>query len=319
MLATHDIKNARRVLAAEIHKGASPHHILTKLRLAISGLYKPRNKYSTSDFEVAFLVKSLGGPRLLYTLHHSHNLPSTRTVNRKFNIPRLRPSVGHPSAEEINANISAFFSPNQRSSAVALTASGDLAGNVLMCDGVAIDEKCRYDPESGCAIGTCREHPPPIFPPRIISFKDVEQLEKALHTDKTSCYGKEATVVVIAPASGKDKLGGVPLAVSSSCKSESGSQFASWLREVINAWHTNPCGERIHGPIWTIATDGESSLRVGKYLLCMSEDLDRDSPLGKLLYPLRGLNCRVGSGNIVATCDPKHVFKSMLLFLLLWL
>jgi hypothetical protein len=41
----------------------------------------------------------------------------------------------------------------------------------------------------------------------------------------------------------------------------------------------------------------------------MSQALDRDSDLGKILYKLPGLNCQTGHNDLLGTCDPKHVFK----------
>ena len=57
-------------------------------------------------------MKAIGGPRLLYALSKSHGFASWRTVKRHIKIPKLIPSVGIPSADEINCNISLFFDPD---------------------------------------------------------------------------------------------------------------------------------------------------------------------------------------------------------------
>lgn len=260
------------------------------------------------------MAKSLGGPRLLYALHHSHGLPSVRTVNRKFRIPRVLPCVARPEKAEIAANISAFFDPEQKPPPTPQGSCGALPGHVIMLDGVALEEKCRYLQSLRCAVGASRENPPAKHPV-INSLEDVLELDKALNENKTATYGKEASVVVLGPTAQKTHYGGIPLAVSASDKSEDGRQLASWFSEaVLDTWRTAPFGECLHGPIWSFATDGESSLRVAKHILCMSHDLDRNSSLGKKLYPLQGLNCRVGSHDLVATCDPKHIFKRTYLY-----
>ena len=68
-------------------------------------------------------------------------------------------------------------------------------------------------------------------------------------------------------------------------------------------------GTEKHGPLAIIVTDGESSFRNMQFTLCLSEDLDSNLPLGKILYRLPGINCRTGQFQLIGTCDPKHILS----------
>lgn len=87
--------------------------------------------------------------------------------------------------------------------------------------------------------------------------------------------------------------------------------LAKWLKIVVAAWQRHKYGECLNGPLWAIATDGESTFRLAKFLLYMTEQVAPDSDLGKILHPLLGLNCWTGEHGLVGTCDPKHIIKRM--------
>ncbi len=188
-----------------------------------------------------------------------------------------------------------------------------VAGLILMIDGVALEERCRYSSERNQIIGLCREHSASV--PTLVTGLDViKQVEAALHGLPDSpgpkcCYGKDGTVAAIAPYARTDHYTPVPILLSPSCKSETGEELVESVRVVSNTWHIHPYGEQIHGSLWSLGSDGESSFRRARFLLCMSEQLDRDAPLGQLLHSLPGFNCYTGARGLVGTCDPKHVIK----------
>jgi hypothetical protein len=157
MLSSNDVAGLRRLLGAAHRRGASPAKICSLLERAVAGLYRPRGGFIKRDFDIAFLVKAIGGPRLLYALGKSHGLASWRTVNRHIKIPKLIPSVGIPSADEINHNISSFFDPGVKPP-LDCPPSAYLPGNVMMFDGIALETRCRYCPQRDKILGLCREH-----------------------------------------------------------------------------------------------------------------------------------------------------------------
>ena len=85
--------------------------------------------------------------------------------------------------------------------------------------------------------------------------------------------------------------------------------MAMWLQDVIHAWNGHPSGATFHGPIWSIATDGESTMKVCRFHLCMSQTLPQTNPIYPQLKNLAGLNLQTGEESVTMTCDPKHVLK----------
>lgn len=143
----------------------------------------------------------------------------------------------------------------------------------------------------------------------IEDINDIESVAKALFDNKICHFGKDATVLGIAPVTDKENYNIVPLIISSSCKSETGHELADWVRIGLKTYHESPSGAKLHGDIRTLATDGESSFCKLRFELCLTEDLDHNSKLGHLLYQLPGLNCWTGTNRLIGTCDPKHVVK----------
>lgn len=201
-----------------------------------------------------------------------------------------------------------MFSPDHKPVPPRL-ASGDLPGFTLMVDGIALEERCRYLREHDAVVGLCREHAGSVKAHwKVTSLDAVKAIEKALETHDC-CHGKEATVVALVPYARHDKYSAIPLLATASCKQENAEHLAEWLENVIETWHDHPLGERIHGPIKSLATDGDSTYRKAKRTICMKKPLDPNSALGRILYQLPGLNCFTGKDSLTATCDPKHVIK----------
>ena len=65
----------------------------------------------------------------------------------------------------------------------------------------------------------------------------------------------------------------------------------------------------MNGPIWALASDGDSTYHAAKHIICIVKKVDKDSPLGKTLLSLFGLNCWTSTDGATSTCDPKHIFK----------
>jgi len=138
LLAKEDVQSLRQLLSVALRNGTSPSTILHQLQCSIDGKYSPRSQFSERDLAVEFLAKSLGGPRLLYALSKDTKYPSVATVSRKYHIPCLIPSISAPPS---------FSTPP----------SIPRAGHILMIDGVALNEVCRYDAARNRILGLCRE------------------------------------------------------------------------------------------------------------------------------------------------------------------
>jgi hypothetical protein len=314
LLATNDVRNLRRIISVALRNGASIPALLTLMQRSIDGKYSPRGSFSEREYAIGFLAKSLGGPRLLYALSKGDKYPSISTVAQKYRIPRIIPSVSVPSRQEISDNITMFFGTGGKQGPNMSDPSMPLPGHILMIDGVALNEVCRYDACRNSILGLCREHAHNVNT-YVTSLDVVKNVELAIHEDdKKCCYGKDATVVAIGPYANTTHYTPVPIVVSPSCKKESGNDLAQWIHTVLRTWETHPDGQAKHGPIWVVGSDGESSFRLMRMKMCMTRAVDANSDLGCILHKMPGLNTRTGENGIVGTCDPKHVIKRGLIF-----
>ena len=310
LLSANDIVGVRHLLSVALQQGASAQTICGVLECAISDLYHPRGRFTQREFDISFMVKSLGSPCLLYALQQSHGLASWRTVRRHVKIPKLITSISVPTSDEISQNISSFYDPSIKPHAKP-TQGGLLEGNVAMFDGIALETICRYCPEQDSILGLCQEHSHRVNT-KVDSVESVEEVHTALAEPKDSdlkvCFGSEATVVAIAPYTQDDYYTPVPIVASPSDKMEKVPELAKWMQTVLDGWRDHEFGEKVNGPIWALASDGDSTC-AAKHIICMVKKVDQNSPLGKILSSLFGLNCWTSAEGATSTCDPKHIFK----------
>lgn len=141
------------------------------------------------------------------------------------------------------------------------------------------------------------------------NIQDIETVGRSLYENKFCHHGKDATVLGVAPITATKNYHVTPLVLSSSCKEDSGEALAKWVRNFIKAYQNHPDGEKTHGPIYTLATDGESSFHKLHFILGLQEMVDKKTELGKKLAELPGLNLETGAHGLLTTCDPKHIIK----------
>jgi len=183
----------------------------------------------------------------------------------------------------------------------------ELPGQVLILDGAAIEELGHWEALQNLILELCREHSGNLKLV-VTSIEDINAIEKALKDG--SCHlGKDGTVVAIAPIADDKHYYAVPIILSASCKQETGQELFKWIEKLLDVYKNHPHGEKVHGPIRTVASDGESSFQTARFLLCMKSPLDPQSSMGKILYNLPGMNYYTGDYGILGTCDPKHVIK----------
>jgi hypothetical protein len=141
LLSKNDIAGLRHLMAVSLHHGASAQTICTLLDCAIAGVYKPQGHFSARDLDITILVKSIGGPQLLYALQQSQGLASWQTVKCHHPLPRLLPSIAIPTSEEMNSIMSSFLHPGSKP-APTPTLNGLLPGVIVMVDGIALETRC---------------------------------------------------------------------------------------------------------------------------------------------------------------------------------
>ncbi|KAJ7794193.1 hypothetical protein B0H14DRAFT_2392706, partial [Mycena olivaceomarginata] len=311
LIATNDIPGLRRILTVQARRGRSPRALCSILQRAVDGKYRARGSFNERDMDISFLVKAIGGPRLLYALQKSHGLASRTTVRKNGKIPKLVASIGIPTHKDISDNIASFLSPEIKPPPVPVAGRG-IPGNVLMFDGVALETKCCYCPVRNAILGLCREHSNRVNT-SIDSLDSVDEVRVALqrekHDPKKVCFGSDATVVAIAPYAQDVHYTPVPIVVSPSDQTEKGPELAKWMQVVLDTWEHHPQGKALHGRIEDLASDGASSYRLAKHLICMTTKTDPNSPLGKIVCPLLGMNCYTSKDQQLSTSDPKHIIK----------
>ena len=153
MFSQHKIAGVSRILSLAIRNGASAESICVKLHHAITGTYSPKSGWTSNEIDVAFLVKAIGGPRLLYALQKAEGYPSLSKLRRRKQIAQLIVSVGVPGRPEIKRNISSFLGNGGR-----VPPTLPVVGQVIVIDGAAIEEAVRYDFQQNHLLGLCREH-----------------------------------------------------------------------------------------------------------------------------------------------------------------
>ncbi|KAG5634291.1 hypothetical protein H0H81_002523, partial [Sphagnurus paluster] len=304
LLTKNKIAGVSRILSISLQKGSSPEAISLKLEWAIDGTYVPCTGWTERDYDVTFLIKAMGGPQLLYALQKAEAYLSLTTLRKRHPIPELIVSEGIPTQSEIDGNIESFLTHKEPTNLEI--------GQIVMINGVAIEEVARYDFGRNLILGLCREHAANI-PEASTTINTIEDLEKlASLIDKQNPirhYGKDATVLAIAPVTGEINYHPVPLLVTPSCKKEAASRLTQWIKKFLDAYHQHPQGASRHGPITAIATDGESSFRRMRFDLCLTVPLAQDTAMAQTLYNLPGINCMTGPYGILGTCDPKHILK----------
>lgn len=211
LIASQEVAGLRRLIAAALRGGHSAQAIVTLIQRSIDSLYTPRGGFSNQDLDIAFLVKAIGGPCLLYALQKSHGLASETIIRHKLQIPRLLPSIGEPTPDDLIKNLNTFIDPDIRPPPPRYPKG--IPGNILMFDGLAIESKCRYCSHRGHVMGLCREHLRNVDT-KVTDCESDKKIRTALFQEsdpnKKVCFGSDATVVAIAPYTRKDHYTPVP-------------------------------------------------------------------------------------------------------------
>lgn len=245
LLSQNKIAGVSQLLAVALHSGESPEVIILCLQQAISGTNTSQSRWTDKDYDVAFLVKAIGGPQLLYALQRAEGYPSATSLRRCKPIPDIAVSPGIPHATEIDMNIQAFLGPKL---------PPKMKKQIVVIDGVALEEIGQFDLKQNCIIGLCREHSGDLKK-TVDTVADIEAAVNAVHETKTVHYGKDGTVVGIFPVTDDDNYYVVPLVLSASCKTETGNELDAWIEKFLDRYYCHVLGSQKHGVIIAVATD----------------------------------------------------------------
>lgn len=222
----------------------------------------------------------------------------------------MLPCVFFPSTHEIRANIEAMF-PLPLESSSSLSTVHTVRGFSLLTDEIALEECPQYSTGQDSIIGFCREHSARL-PLSNVSERSIKALEPIQSSLKSgACHlAKEATVVALAPFGETDYNAQVIL-VSGTCKTETDQAHYELLKAVIDQWNSSAHGSAAHGPLWSLATDGEGRRRRAIHRYCFSSAIAQDSPLYAHIGTLPLLNTCCGPFEETNDSDYKHLEKRL--------
>jgi len=64
-----------------------------------------------------------------------------------------------------------------------------------------------------------------------------------------------------------------PIFAVGTCKKETAPLCVELIQPLLNAWKECPDGEKCHGPIWSVASDGDGVHKAAFHLLFMKDTL----------------------------------------------
>lgn len=280
-------------------QGASRAAITTAIQNASAGLLKVRS-YTTAEFDMATILFRTGGRKLVYAANHGLGLPSLNTIRSKAQITHLLPSLGLPTFREVSHNITELFGKSRI----------DLprCGHSILIDEIAAEERPVFIKWLNSVGGLCREHTKGLDL-QMTNIPGLRSLAGALFgPEPTIHFAKEATVAGIA-AFRSEHYEVMPIFAAGTCKKEKAPECTDLLQTLLDAWRDSPDGEKRHGPIWSVASDGDGVRRAAFHALFMSETVKPGDPLYAILATLIGLNLQTGKYFTTAEFDPKHLCK----------
>ncbi|KAJ7654345.1 hypothetical protein B0H17DRAFT_1214334 [Mycena rosella] len=201
-----------------------------------------------------------------------------------------------------------MFGPHNEKGGKAREAPAKICGHALMFDEIAIDPKVDYMSAIDEMAGFCLEHVSALE--TLVIGKDTKTVDAAVAAvnDGKVHVAHEATVGAISHLSRHD-YGAKPVFIAPSCKKGGWRGMLETMQSTLEAWKHSPDGEAKHGPILTVASDGDHARRVALFMLCMHSEIVEGNPLYLLICNLLGFNRRVGKDNIVMDMDYRHEFK----------
>ncbi|KAJ6548321.1 hypothetical protein B0H10DRAFT_1969186 [Mycena sp. CBHHK59/15] len=292
---SHEIPVLYRLLANAVVNNWSANVILEHCKLAVEGKYTAQN-YTLYEIYLAILIYGLGGAGALYTMNHSiFALPSCNTIQPYRSQAKLMPSVNGVWVAEISSNISALFGPWASRETNTETAKPTIYGHTLSFGEVATERKIDYmhKPMTWVAFGT--------------NTKTVEAAMAAVWEGKVH-ISHETSVGAISHLS-ETGYGAWPAFMGPSCKTGDWKDCLQMMEIVLEAWKCLVYREQLHGPILSVASDGDPKCCLALFMMCMHTKIIEGNPLYPFICKLPGLNRRVGKDNLTMDPDFKHEVK----------
>lgn len=175
-------------------------------------------------------------------------------------------------------------------------------------DEVAIEEAACHFHHVNMVGGLCWKHS--RFHNLLLhNYDDAVDLAKKLATGEIH-HGKEMTTASVS-FFGTGHSRTYPVLAAPTCKQEDASDMTHILRPLIDGY--NQIAATTLGPLWSVATDSDSTRRKAGYALFVKKRLSPTSPIYSTLVQLLGLNILTGEREVTLDFDWKHLDKRMFL------
>ncbi|TFY73918.1 hypothetical protein EWM64_g10094 [Hericium alpestre] len=309
-VAMHDLPSVNRLIAVALRNSRGPREILSLIERACRALYHVKS-FKKKDFDIAKMVLTLGGPKLLYGIHIALDLPNVNSVYNHAPSPKILPSLGKPTVIEIEDNMlvlseAGFFWKS------SIGSPAPRRGWSIMADNIALEERPCYNAPRNAVLGLCQEHAL-CCDLEVTSIEPLKGIQAALDNDKIH-RAKEAMVAGMAPFASTN-YSVAPVLLSGTCKKETAIEQRTMFTALIEAWYKPRADGEVsfatrYGDVWNIATDGDATYRASLHSLLMSRTLQSSSPIYRYLAPLRLMNMKCGEWDILADKDLKHKLKN---------
>jgi hypothetical protein len=305
LLSNHHFPRLPAIITQSRREGFSVKALTDRLEVALEGHYHSQSRYSQRELDFALLSYRFGGHRQAYALQQEYGLPALRTVMRKHVHTFLRVSVSLPNVTDTAENIRELVvEPRASQSRPRIICS-------IQMDETPIRPSVCYIPYLHSMGGICPCKG--VLAGDLTSFDGqmVEKLAWQLSSDgeapALAHLATQATVVALGFL-GRYDYSSTPFIVSGCCGSKDASDFVDRLDMILTAYKNSGAVDKFGWPA-SVQTDGDSTRRKGGFTLLTSCELNRSSALGKLIYPLMGMNCMVGPHDITIGFDWKHNAK----------
>ncbi|KAJ7033003.1 hypothetical protein C8F04DRAFT_1039898 [Mycena alexandri] len=270
------------------------------LQLAYDKDYRA-DGFAQWEIHLQTLIYELGGAGAVYALNHSpFALPSLNTIQLYRRQNNLVPCVDGVRFSDISQNIAALFGPHKPLPSRHLY--------TLSFDEIASERRIEYMAATDSMAGLCLEHVDAL--PTVKVGKDTQQVEAAAAAvrDGKVHIACEVSVGAISRLSEKG-YGAKPVFMGPSCKKGGWRDLLRTMEIVVEAWRRSEHGEKKHGPLGSVASDGASGRRAAMFMMTMHSEIQPGNPLWDDVKDLPGLNLRVGSNNLTNDVDWKHEDK----------
>ncbi|KAJ6569699.1 hypothetical protein B0H10DRAFT_2354990, partial [Mycena sp. CBHHK59/15] len=304
LISSNNVPGLPRLLSTAKKEGWSVSKTCSKVRLAIQGHYHPRN-YTELDTDLSILIYELGGSAALHALNKAPiMLPSCHTIADIRRQHSLRITVGDVKISDILENIQILFESGIDAGEYTRV------GHTLSQDEIASDGRLCYLLETDEIGGLCEHANTELKTLKMGSdLVAVGEMAKAIRAGRVH-IGKEFSVAAFSRHAETD-YSAKPVLLMPTCKQGTWQSSAQILQKLVQAWSLSPYGETMHGPLWSIASDGDATRRAALYLICMHKLLGPDDPLYQFLSELAGLNLYTGENGLTMDFDYKHLFKRL--------